>query len=79
MRLLSSEHKPPRSTAKKTARRYRLAASNPLEPRRGLQRNRAAPRGAPLDAIGIFGVGLCKLLNVNRDAVLNGLPRGLLD
>ena len=32
--VTSSEHKPPRNTAK-TARLYRLAASNPLEPRRG--------------------------------------------
>lgn len=73
MQLLSSEHSR-RGARQKTARRYRLAASNPLEPRRGCNATALPPAGASLDAIGVFGVGLRKLLNVNRDAVLNGLP-----
>lgn len=66
MRLLSSEHKPPRSTAKKNSQTIPSGCLESARTEKGLQRNRTAPpRGAPLDAIGIFGVGLCKLLNVN--------------
>lgn len=74
MQLLSSEHKPPRNTAK-NSQTIPSGCLESAKTEKRLQRNRVAPpAGASLDAIGVFGVGLRKLLNVNRDAVLNGLP-----
>lgn len=43
MRLLSSEHKPTAQNDKKAARRYRLAALDPLEQKGVGDANRADP------------------------------------